>query len=89
MFLIEIKEEYLKIGLECDPIDCAIAKAIRDQFPGHLILVTIASIEINTNVWTVGPELKAWIKDYDNYQKVQPITIELSTDNMIVNILGA
>lgn len=68
---VTIRLTHVAIGVPGDPCRCALALAIREQFPLCKVSVGIETVRIN------GLVARQWVKNFDEGKPVQPIEFDL------------
>jgi len=74
---IEVTARHIKRGVPDDDLNCPIALAIQDRWPGRYVSVCPDTIQIGKRTVDTTDEQQAFMARFDRGLPVEPFTFEL------------
>lgn len=75
---VKVLQHHIDEGAAQSVQFCAVAMALREQFPEAAVVKVGIGITIDDNYWITPVSVRKWIVRFDNYEPVDPFEFDLS-----------
>ena len=74
---VTVTQEDIALGVQRNPEACAVAQAIKKQYPHMLVSVDCQVINIEGTYFSPGFAMRRFINDFDESEPVYPCTLTM------------